>query len=37
MLQPMFQATLEQNGSGYTPKLVKTIPADATAPAQSAG
>jgi branched-chain amino acid transport system substrate-binding protein len=37
MLQPMFQATLQQDGSGYTPKLVGTIPADATAPAQSAG
>jgi branched-chain amino acid transport system substrate-binding protein len=37
MLQAMFQATLEQNGSSYTPKLVNTVPADATAPPQSAG
>jgi branched-chain amino acid transport system substrate-binding protein len=37
MLQPMFQATLEQNGSSYTPKLVATVPADTTAPPKSAG
>lgn len=37
MVQPMFQAALKQNGSSYTPTLVKTIPAGSTAPAQSAG
>jgi branched-chain amino acid transport system substrate-binding protein len=37
MLQPMFQATLEQNAAGFAPKLVGTIPADTTAPPQTAG
>jgi len=34
VLQPMFQAKLMQDGAGYTPKLLRTIPADATAPPQ---
>jgi branched-chain amino acid transport system substrate-binding protein len=33
MLQPMFQARLVHQGTTWEPELVKTIPADATAPA----
>lgn len=32
MLQPMFQATLEQQGEEYVPVLVETLEPDATAP-----
>jgi branched-chain amino acid transport system substrate-binding protein len=32
VLQPMFQARLVQQGTTWEPELVKTIPADATAP-----
>jgi len=32
LLQPMFQAKLVRQDNGWTPQLVKTIPADATAP-----
>jgi branched-chain amino acid transport system substrate-binding protein len=33
MLQPMFQAKLTGSGTSWTPKLVTTVPATATAPA----
>jgi branched-chain amino acid transport system substrate-binding protein len=37
MLQPMFQAKLVQDGAGYKAQLVKSVPADATAPPEKAG